>query len=54
MSARRLFLLFVLVTAMLALPFPANAMARKSAARYGGRCESRALWHNDTSKSSDH
>jgi uncharacterized protein YkwD len=30
------------------------AMARKSAARYGGRCDSRALWHNDISKSSDH
>ena len=30
------------------------AMARKSAARYGGRCDSRALWHNDISKASDH
>ena len=30
------------------------AMARKSAARYGNRCDSRALWHNDISKSSDH
>ena len=30
------------------------AMARKSAARYGSRCDSRALWHNDISKSSDH
>ena len=30
------------------------AMARKSAARYGGRCDSRALWHNDISKSSGH
>ena len=30
------------------------AMARKSAARYGGRCDSRALWHNDISRSSDH
>jgi uncharacterized protein YkwD len=30
------------------------AMARKSAARYGGRCDSRALWHNDISKSSNH
>jgi uncharacterized protein YkwD len=30
------------------------AMARKSATRYGGRCDSRALWHNDISKSSDH
>ena len=30
------------------------AMARRSAARYGGRCDSRALWHNDISKSSDH
>jgi uncharacterized protein YkwD len=94
MSVRRLFLLFVLVTAMLALPIPANAgprtdaafvratnadrrdnglrslstsatlaklahshsvaMARKSAARYGGRCDSRALWHNDISRSSGH
>jgi uncharacterized protein YkwD len=30
------------------------AMARKSAARYGRRCHSRALWHNDISKSSNH
>ena len=30
------------------------AMARKSAQRYGGRCDARALWHNDISKSSDH
>ena len=30
------------------------AMARKSAARYGGRCDSRALWHNDISRSSNH
>ena len=30
------------------------AMARKSAARYGGRCDSRALWHNDISRSSGH
>jgi uncharacterized protein YkwD len=30
------------------------AMARKSASRYGGRCDSRALWHNDISKASDH
>ena len=30
------------------------AMARKSASRYGGRCDARALWHNDISKSSDH
>ncbi|HEY7606144.1 MAG TPA: hypothetical protein VID07_05150, partial [Actinomycetes bacterium] len=30
------------------------AMARKSAARYGGRCDSRALWHNDISRASDH
>jgi uncharacterized protein YkwD len=30
------------------------AMARKSARRYGGRCDSRALWHNDISKASDH
>jgi uncharacterized protein YkwD len=29
-------------------------MARRSAARYGGRCDSRALWHNDISRSSDH
>jgi hypothetical protein len=94
MSARRLFLLLLLVAGMLALPMPANAgprtdaafvratnadrrenglkslsssatlaklarshsvaMARKSAARYGGRCDSRALWHNDISRSSDH
>jgi uncharacterized protein YkwD len=94
MSARRLFLLLVLVVGLLALPVPANAgprtdvafvratnadrrdnglkslstsatlaklarshsvaMARKSAARYGSRCDSRALWHNDISKSSDH
>jgi len=94
MSARRLFLLFVLIVGLLALPFPANAgprtdaafvratnadrrdngltslsssatlaklarshsvaMARKASARYGGRCDSRALWHNDISKSSDH
>ena len=26
------------------------AMARKSAQRYGGRCDARALWHNDISK----
>jgi uncharacterized protein YkwD len=26
------------------------AMARKSARRYGGRCDARALWHNDISK----
>jgi uncharacterized protein YkwD len=30
------------------------AMARKAARRYDGRCDSRALWHNDISKSSDH
>src|SRR5918993_2691675 len=30
------------------------AMARKSASRYGGRCDARALWHNDISKASDH
>ncbi len=30
------------------------AMARKSARRYGGRCDARALWHNDISKSTDH
>jgi uncharacterized protein YkwD len=30
------------------------AMARKAARRYGGRCDSRALWHNDISKASDH
>ena len=30
------------------------AMARKSAQRYGGRCDARALWHNDISKSTDH
>ena len=30
------------------------AMARKAAQRYGGRCDSRALWHNDISKASDH
>jgi uncharacterized protein YkwD len=30
------------------------AMARRSAQRYGGRCDSRALWHNDISKASDH
>jgi uncharacterized protein YkwD len=94
MSARRLLLLFVLVTAMVALPMSANAgprtdaafgratnadrhdnglkpvstsatlaklarshsvaMARKAAARYGGSCDSRALWHNDVSKASNH
>ena len=94
MSVRRLLPLLALVTAMVALPMPANAgprtdaafvratnadrrdnglrslpssatlaqlarshsvaMARKSAARYGGRCDSRALWHNDISKASDH
>ena len=30
------------------------AMARKSAQRLGGRCDARALWHNDISKSTDH
>jgi uncharacterized protein YkwD len=30
------------------------AMARRSAQRYGGRCDSRALWHNDISRASDH
>jgi uncharacterized protein YkwD len=30
------------------------AMARKSAKRYGGRCDARALWHNDISKSTGH
>jgi uncharacterized protein YkwD len=30
------------------------AMARKSAKRYGGRCNSGALWHNDISKASNH
>ena len=29
-------------------------MARKPARRYGGRCDLRALWHNDTSKATDH
>ena len=27
-----------------------GAMARRSAARYGGRCDGRALWHNDISR----
>ena len=27
-----------------------EAMARRSARRYGGRCDARALWHNDISK----
>ena len=27
-----------------------GAMARRAAARYGGRCDRRALWHNDISK----
>ena len=26
------------------------AMARRAAARYGGRCDGRALWHNDISR----
>ena len=30
------------------------AMARKSARRYNGRCDARALWHNDISRSSGH
>ena len=30
------------------------AMARKAAKHYGGRCDARALWHNDISRSSDH
>jgi uncharacterized protein YkwD len=30
------------------------AMAHKSARRYGGRCDARALWHNDISKATDH
>jgi uncharacterized protein YkwD len=30
------------------------AMARKSAQRYGGRCNSGALWHNNISKASNH
>ena len=30
------------------------AMARKAARHYGGRCDSRALWHNDISRASDH
>jgi uncharacterized protein YkwD len=30
------------------------AMARKAAQLSGGRCDARALWHNDISKSSDH
>ena len=30
------------------------AMARKSVQRYGGRCDARALWHNDISKSTGH
>ena len=25
-----------------------GAMARRAAARYGGRCDGRALWHNAT------
>jgi uncharacterized protein YkwD len=94
MSVRRLLVLLLLVTGMVALPFPASAgprtdaafvratnadrrqeglrsmatsatlaklarshsvaMARKSAQRYGGRCDSRALWHNDISKAGDH
>ncbi len=35
--------------AMLAVSHSA-AMARRSARRYGGRCDARALWHNDISK----
>ena len=27
-----------------------GAMVRRAAARYGGRCDRRALWHNDISK----
>ena len=30
------------------------AMARKSAERYGGRCDGGALWHNNISTSSNH
>jgi uncharacterized protein YkwD len=30
------------------------AMARKSAQRYGGRCDAGALWHNNISKASNH
>ena len=30
------------------------AMARKSARRYGGRCDARALWHNHIPKATDH
>jgi uncharacterized protein YkwD len=30
------------------------AIARKSVQRYGGRCDARALWHNDISKSTGH
>jgi len=30
------------------------AMARKSARRYGGRCNSGALWHNNISTASNH
>jgi uncharacterized protein YkwD len=29
------------------------AMARRSARRYRGRCDARALWHNDISKARD-
>jgi uncharacterized protein YkwD len=30
------------------------AMARKSARRYGGACDGRALWHNNISSATDH
>jgi uncharacterized protein YkwD len=94
MSVRRLLVLSLLVTGLMAVPVPVSAgprtdaafvratnaerrehglkamktsrmlaklarshslaMARKSARRYGGRCDARALWHNDISKATDH
>jgi uncharacterized protein YkwD len=55
MSVRRLFVL-LLVTGLLAKLARSHsvAMARKSARRYGGPCDARALWHNDISKATNH
>jgi hypothetical protein len=51
MSVRRLLLLVLLVGSLLALARAhSGAMARRAAARYGGRCDGRGLWHNDISR----
>ena len=59
MSVRRLLVLSLLVTGLLAVPVPVSAGPRTDAALVRAtnadrRCDARALWHNDISRATDH